>query len=103
MTMDCNFRPKYALVQKIEENRCLFFLEKNKGLFSAMVWAKMVICHCDYFTNNFFKDLYLLKFKYLIKTFRVITLSGLLTILAFEISQKFNFGLKRGILKKNSQ
>ena len=40
----------------------------------------------DYFMHAFSQDLGLLKSKYLIKTYRVITLSGFLTILAFDIS-----------------
>ena len=41
-----------------------------------------------------------LKSKYLFEIDRVFTLSGFLTILAFEISWKFYFGLKIGMLKK---
>ena len=44
-----------------------------------------------------------LKSKYMEKNYMVITLTVFLTILAFKISKKLNFGLKIGILKMLSK
>ena len=57
----------------------------------------------DYIICPYFYDVGTFKIKISGKKYMVITLSGFLTILAFKISKKLNFGLKIGILKMLSK
>ena len=54
------------------------------------------------FSRVIFSLFWPLKIKISQKNYMVITLSGCLTILAFKISKKLNFGIKIGILKMMS-
>ena len=88
----------------------IFFWKKwGSVFFMFLIWAllrpQIVIRRRFDISRVIFSCFWPLKSKYLEKNYLVIALTGFLTILAFKISKKLNFGFKIGISKmlfKNS-